>query len=227
MLRSTGARRPPAGSGMLDGTEACRHRNRMSEIRSICVFCGSALGSDPAFEAAARALGETMAREQIRLVYGGGSIGLMGAVARAVLDGGGTVLGVIPQFLVDREVMLPEVSELVVTKDMHQRKRIMFEQCDAFVTLPGGIGTLEEVVEQMTWVQLGQHAKPIVLADIGGFWHPLAELLEHMRRSGFIRPGLEVSYSVVGRIEDVIPTARAVQAQTRAAVGAAVPLDRL
>lgn len=200
----------------------------MTQIRSICVFCGSAAGNDPVFEAAARDLGRAMAREGIRLVYGGGSIGLMGTVAREVLAAGGHVLGVIPQFLVDREVMLPEVTELIVTTDMHQRKRIMFERCDAFVALPGGIGTLEEVVEQMTWVQLGQHAKPIVLADIAGFWAPLAALLDHMRTSGFIRPGLEVSYTVVPRIDGVIPALRAaVPAAESGPRPEPVPLDRL
>lgn len=198
----------------------------MTDIRSICVFCGSSSGNTPVFEEAARRLGHVIAGDGLRLVYGGGSIGLMGTVARAVLEAGGEVLGVIPQFLVDREVMLPEVTELIVTQDMHQRKRIMFEQSDAFVALPGGIGTLEEVVEQMTWFQLGQHAKPIVLADIEGFWAPLAHLLDHMKASGFIRPGFEVSYGVAERVEDVVPMIRAaVVAQP--GVGAAVPIEKL
>ncbi|MEJ1158250.1 TIGR00730 family Rossman fold protein [Prosthecomicrobium sp. N25] len=200
----------------------------MSEIRSICVFCGSANGNDPAFAEAARALGRALAAAGIRLVYGGGSIGLMGTVAREVLAAGGTVLGVIPQFLVDREVMLPEVTELIVTQDMHQRKRIMFEQADAFVALPGGIGTLEEVVEQMTWVQLGQHAKPIVLVDIAGFWAPLAGLLQHMTATGFIRPGFEVSYAVAASIADVLPAVRATADAARPAAAALpVGLDKL
>jgi uncharacterized protein (TIGR00730 family) len=199
----------------------------MIEIRSICVFCGSASGKDPAFEAAAVALGRALARAGIRLVYGGGSIGLMGTVAREVLAGGGTVLGVIPKFLVDREVMLPQVTELIVTEDMHQRKRIMFEQADAFVALPGGIGTLEEVVEQMTWVQLGQHAKPIVLVDIAGFWGPLAGLLDHMKASGFIRPGFEVSYAVAPDVDAVLPAVHAGAKPPSAAAAEAVPLDKL
>lgn len=197
----------------------------MSDIRSICVFCGSASGRDPAFEAVARRLGRILAEAGIRLVYGGGSIGLMGTVARETLAAGGTVLGVIPQFLVDREIMLPEVSELVVTQDMHQRKRIMFEQADAFVALPGGIGTLEEVVEQMTWAQLGQHAKPIVLVDVDGFWAPLAALLDHMKATGFIRPGFEVSYGVTPDVEAVVPMIRA--AATEALQPGGVAVDRL
>ncbi len=127
-----------------------------------------------------------MAEAGVRLVYGGGSIGLMGIVARTVLACGGDVTGIIPQFLKDREVMLHEVSELIVTADMHERKRIMFERSDAFVALPGGIGTLEEVVEIMTWAQLEQHAKPILIANINGFWDPLVEQFSRMTTDGFL-----------------------------------------
>jgi uncharacterized protein (TIGR00730 family) len=176
----------------------------MRQIRSICVYCGSGTGADPAFIDAARKLGEMLAKGGIRLVYGGGRIGLMGEVARAVLDAGGEVTGIIPEFLKARELMLPEAQELHVVKDMHARKQMMFERADAFIALPGGIGTLEELVEQMTWAQLGRHDKPILIADINGFWRPLLSLLAHMRENGFVRPGLEVRYLVAERIEDAI-----------------------
>ncbi len=177
----------------------------MSKPLSICVYCGSSFGTDPAFREAAEALGTAIGKAGYRLVYGGGAVGLMGVVAQATLAAGGTVLGIIPQFLVDREVMLPDVTELVVTADMHERKRLMYEAADAFVALPGGIGTLEELVEQLTWAQLGRHAKPIVLADIGGFWTPLIDLLQHMRDLGFIRPQAEVAYMVTTNPDHVVP----------------------
>lgn len=177
----------------------------MDQLKSVCVYCGSATGHDPRFGAAADEFGVALANAGVRLVYGGGSLGLMGRVARAALSAGGTVVGIIPQFLHDREVMLHEVTELIVTDDMHERKRLMFEYSDAFVALPGGVGTLEEVVEIMTWSQLGRHEKPIVLANIAGFWDPLNDLIIHMTGAGFIRPGWEVSYDVVDAIPDIIP----------------------
>lgn len=179
-----------------------------SKSLSICVYCGSGFGNDPVFRDAAVALGTALGQSGVRLVYGGGAVGLMGVVAKAALDAGGTVLGIIPQFLVEREVMLPDVTELIVTSDMHERKRLMFEAADAFVALPGGIGTLEELVEQLTWAQLGRHAKPIVLADIGGFWRPLIDLLNHMRDLGFIRPQYEVAYTVASTPDDILPLVR-------------------
>ncbi len=177
----------------------------MSELKAICIYCGSGKGADPAFEQAAVDLGRLLAREGIRLVYGGGAIGLMGAAARACLEAGGKVTGIIPQFLVDMEVMMPDVTEFIVTADMHERKRLMFEHSDAFVALPGGIGTLEEVVEQMTWAQLGQHHKPIMLANINGFWDPFVTLLDHMKDNAFIRSGFELSYGVASSIDDILP----------------------
>jgi len=176
----------------------------MRAIRSICVYCGSGQGADPVFTAAARRLGQMMAKAGIRLVYGGGRIGLMGEVARSVLDAGGMVTGIIPQFLKAREVMLADAQELHVVEDMHARKKLMFDKADAFIALPGGIGTLEELVEQLTWAQLGRHEKPILIANINGFWRPLLSLLAHMRESGFVRPGLEVKYLVAERIEDAL-----------------------
>ena len=173
--------------------------------RNICVFCGSGPGKNPAYAEAARTLGTAMAAAGYGLVYGGGSLGLMGEVARAVLAAGGRVTGIIPAFLSEKERMLRDVTELIVTTDMHERKRLMFERSDAFVALPGGIGTLEELVEQMTWAQLGRHDKPIVLADIEGFWAPLQGLLAHMRAEAFIRPGLEVRFTVLDTAAEIVP----------------------
>lgn len=178
---------------------------RMTMIRSICVYCGSANGSDPVFTEEAVALSTAMAKSGIRLIYGGGSIGLMGATARAVLEAGGEVTGIIPDFLKQRESLLKDVQETVIVPDMHTRKRLMFERADAFVALPGGIGTLEELVEQLTWSQLGRHKKPILILDTNGFWRPLLSLFAHMNLSGFIRPGLNVTYLVAEKADDIIP----------------------
>ncbi len=175
------------------------------KIRNICVYCGSSVGNDPLYEKAAEALGRALAASGIGLVFGGGSCGLMGVVARSTLKHGGRVTGVIPGFLDDREVALRSVTELEIVPDMHTRKRLMFEKADAFVALPGGVGTLEELTEQLTWVQLGRHTKPLVIADIGGFWRPLLSLFAHMRNAAFIRPGYEMHYLVAERIEDVVP----------------------
>lgn len=177
-----------------------------NRLNSICVYCGSAIGSDPAHEAVATRLGQLIAEAGLRLVYGGGSVGLMGTVARAAMEAGGQVTGIIPKFLQKREVMLETLDDLVITEDMHERKQLMFQNADAFVALPGGIGTLEEAVEMMTWAQLGQHKKPVLLANINGFWSPLLELLDHMRAQGYIRPDTEVPYLIANKIEDVLPT---------------------
>ncbi|HEY0293672.1 MAG TPA: TIGR00730 family Rossman fold protein [Hansschlegelia sp.] len=177
----------------------------MTRIRTVCVYCGSSTGARPEHMANAEAMGRALAEAGVGLVYGGGNIGLMGAVARAALAGGGQVTGVIPQFLVEREAMLADVQELVVTADMHERKRIMFERSDAFVALPGGVGTLEELVEQLTWAQLGRHDKPILIADLNGFWSPLLALLDHMTTEGFVRPGLEAPYLVATTVEEILP----------------------
>jgi uncharacterized protein (TIGR00730 family) len=173
--------------------------------RRICVFCGSGPGRDPVYAAAARTLGTAMATAGLGLVYGGGGLGLMGEVARAVIAAGGPVTGIIPKFLTEKEHMLREADELIVTRDMHERKQLMFEHSDAFVALPGGIGTLEELVEQMTWAQLGQHDKPVVIANVANFWAPLKGLLDHMRQEAFIRPNLEVRVVTIDAIEDVVP----------------------
>ncbi len=178
---------------------------KAGRLENVCVYCGSASGGDPAFEAAARTLGRALAVENIGLVYGGGGRGLMGVLARSVLEAGGRVTGIIPDFLTDTDAALREAQEHVVVPDMHTRKRLMFERADGFVALPGGIGTLEELVEQMTWVQLARHSKPVLVADVGGFWRPLLALLEHMRERGFISASTEVRYLVAEKIEDVVP----------------------
>jgi uncharacterized protein (TIGR00730 family) len=177
----------------------------MSTIKSICVYCASGPGNNPAFAEAARQFGRILAENGIRLVYGGGAVGLMGTLADAVLDHGGAVTGVIPDFLMNREHMLARVQERIVTRDMHERKRLMFERADAFVALPGGIGTLEELVEQMTWAQLGRHKKPILILNVERFWDPLCTLLDHMEKLEFIRAGLSVKYMVAERVEEILP----------------------
>jgi uncharacterized protein (TIGR00730 family) len=177
----------------------------MASIQNVCVYCGSSDGADPQFSHAADALGRALADAGIGLVFGGGGEGLMGRVARATLAGGGRVTGIIPKFLLKREHALEVAHELVVVDSMHQRKQLMFERADAFVALPGGVGTLEELVEQLTWVQLQRHHKPVLLVDVGGFWRPLLALFAHMRNLGFIREGFEVRYLVAEKIEDALP----------------------
>jgi uncharacterized protein (TIGR00730 family) len=179
-------------------------------IRTVCVYCGSGTGTDPSFAEAARRLGKILAENRVGLVYGGGSLGLMGTLAASVLDHGGRVTGVIPEFLTGREHVMARAQEIVVTRDMHERKRVMFERADAFVALPGGIGTLEELVEMITWAQLGRHRKPIAIANIGRFWDPLLALFDHMRALDFIRPGLDVECIVVEKVEHILPRLAAV-----------------
>jgi len=222
------------GQGMGDRRQ---HRNRAHaqpkpatarrqvepSIRNICVYCGSNTGANPAYAAAARTLGQLLAKANIGLVYGGGSLGLMGELARSVLDHGGRVTGIIPGFLSVKERMLREADELIVVDDMHQRKKLMFDRSDAFVALPGGIGTLEELVEQLTWSQLGRHSKPIVLVDIAGFWTPFLELIQHMKAQSFIRPGMDVRFLRVESVEEVVPTILAVAVPYTGATGPRTP----
>jgi uncharacterized protein (TIGR00730 family) len=171
---------------------------------AICVYCGSSNGLDPRFVEAAQKLGADIATRGHRLVYGGGNVGLMGEVSRAVKAAGGHVTGIIPHFLLSKEKLSGGLDDVVLVDDMHQRKMLMFERSDAFVALPGGIGTLEELVEQMTWAQLGRHGKPIVIADIAGFWRPFGDLVAHMRNTGFIRAGLEVSTMTAEKAGDIV-----------------------
>jgi len=176
-----------------------------SGLKTICVYCGSGVGQTPAYADAARALGCILAERRIGLVYGGGSIGLMGEIARSVIHHGGHVTGIIPAFLSEQELMLAEAQELIIVDGMHQRKQLMFTKSDAFVALPGGLGTLEEFVEQLTWSQLGRHTKPIVLLNVEGFWDPLLVLFDRMGAERFVRLGLDLNLLVVERVEDIIP----------------------
>ncbi len=188
-----------AGQGPGQGAPKAR-------LGRICVYCGSGSGRNPVYGEAAVALGRDLARRQIGLVYGGGGLGLMGQVARATMANGGHVTGIIPNFLLEQERPLTGTQELRVVANMHERKMAMFERSDAFVALPGGIGTLEELVEQLTWSQLGQHSKPVILANIAGFWDPFLSLLAHMREQAFIRDGLGVKFAVVDGAEKIVPT---------------------
>jgi len=185
----------------------------MNKIKTVCVYCGSGPGTNHRFVEAATALGKILADNGVSLVYGGGSNGLMGAIAKSTLDHGGNVIGIIPEFLIARENAMARVQELIVTPDMHERKRMMFERSDAFVALPGGIGTLEELVEQLTWQQLGRHTKPVLLANIDSFWEPLLALLAHMRATEFIRPTLAVEFLKAEQVEDILPRLRAAAAR--------------
>jgi|SRR6185369_8894960 len=182
-----------------------KRTENMSKIGKICVYCGSGPGTDPAFVDGARAFGAILADKGIELIYGGGNVGMMGELARSVLDHGGKITGIIPEFLVARERANRAAQELIVTRDLHERKRKMFEMADAFVAMPGGVGTLEELVEQITWVQLGRHKKPVLLANIKDFWQPLCALLDHMKTLQFIRGDLSFELLVADRIEDVVP----------------------
>src|SRR5436190_19587000 len=210
-------------SDKLDQITLQCHMRLMNRIKTVCVYCGSGPGTTPRFVEAAHALGKNFAENNVRLVYGGGSVGLMGAIAKSVLDHGGAVTGIIPDFLRARENALTKVQEMIVTPDMHERKRLMFERADAFVALPGGVGTLEELVEMLTWQQLGRHAKPILLANIDGFWEPLLALLAHMRSAQFIRPNLEVDIIKAERVEDILPRLRAAAARAPESAKAMAP----
>ncbi len=173
-------------------------------MRAVCVYCASSTGSDPALGAAAADLGRTLAESRIRLVYGGGAVGLMGIVADATLAAGGEVVGVIPKGLFSREVAHTGLTELHEVTSMHQRKQLMFELADAFVALPGGFGTLEELAEVVTWAQLGLHAKPIVLVDLDGFWQPLIDQFDRMVERGVLKPGNRALVVAVPSVDGVL-----------------------
>jgi uncharacterized protein (TIGR00730 family) len=201
----------------------------MSKINAVCVYCGSSPGTDPAFAQAACDLGKVLAQNGIRLVWGGGSVGLMGAIAAAVIEHGGAATGVIPEFLTAKEKPKRLAQEQIVTRDMHERKRIMFDRADAFVALPGGIGTLEELVEQMTWAQLGRHKKPILIVNINGFWDPLLSLLAHMRMLGLVPPPSRgVDLLIAERVADILPKLHeALRGVSEMQKQMAVPAERL
>ncbi len=179
----------------------------MSQMKSICVYCGSQSGNSPQFTHQAEILGKALALNNIRLVYGGGSRGIMGTVSKSVQDNGGKVLGIIPDFLLPKEGEWDQSSnnlEIQVTQNMHERKQKMFDESDAFIALPGGIGTLEEIVEIITWAQLGRHNKPIAFLNADGFWNPMLELIEHMKTAGFIHTANKIKPIVIQNADEVI-----------------------
>jgi len=195
----------------------------MAQIRKVCVYCGSSAGTDPAYLAAATRFGDILAEAGIGLVYGGGAGGLMGALAAAMQRRGGDIVGVIPEFLTEKENMFRGATETVVTRGMHDRKQTMFERSDAFVALPGGIGTLEELVEQLTWAQLGRHRKPILIANLNGFWDGLLGLFEHMDRAGYIHSANRLNFLVVDKVEEIVPALRKAAAAVSEAEKAGEP----
>ena len=176
-------------------------------LDSVCVYCASSNAADPEFLAAAGRLGRILAGEGLRLVYGGGGVGLMGACAMAAHEAGGKVLGVIPHFLTSHERPLKTVPTVIV-QSMHERKMMMFEEADAFAILPGGIGTLEEVIELLSWRRLGLHAKPIVFLNAKGFWDPLFEVFEHILAQNLIPDEFRETWRSVDRVEDILPALR-------------------
>ena len=176
----------------------------LAQARSLCVFCGSREGSDPAYREAAIRLGVLMARRGVRLIYGGGSIGLMGVVADAVLAEGGEAVGVIPDFLMRSEHGHRRLTEQIITGSMHDRKRRMFELADAFCVIPGGLGTLDETFEIITWKQIRLHRLPIVVLDVAGYWQPLRALLANVVAAGFADPSIMDLFTVVSRPDDVL-----------------------
>ncbi len=161
---------------------------KSNPIKSVCVYCGSRLGNKDLYQKQAEELGQRIAAAELSLVYGAGSVGLMGVVARAAQNNGADVVGIIPEHLDDIEITQPGLAELHVTDDMHQRKKMMFERSDAFIVLPGGLGTLDETLEMMTWAQLSLHSKPIILVNTNGYWSPLVELVSHVVGDGFASP---------------------------------------
>jgi len=180
----------------------------MNTIRSVCVYCGSSPGSSDIYMKSGQTLGRAIAQAGLELVYGGGGKGIMGAVADGAQRAGGKVTGIIPRFLMNKEATqaaLQRLDDLIVTDNMHQRKHAMFEKSDAFVALPGGIGTVEEIIEIMTWAQLGHHRKPIVFGNIQGFWNPMMALLDHMRDEGFIHTGHLVRPLMIDQAEAIVP----------------------
>ncbi|MGB0630958.1 MAG: TIGR00730 family Rossman fold protein [Alphaproteobacteria bacterium] len=173
-------------------------------IKSACVFCGASVGNDPAYKQAAEDLGRQMAENGIRLVFGAGHVGMMGTVADAVLAGGGEAIGVIPEFLRDRELAHDGLTELHVVDSMHTRKRMMFDLSDAFVVLPGGLGTLEEVFEMITWRQLGRHKKPIILVSTNEYWQPFDALVDRVVENDFAHGDASTYFSTVSDPADAI-----------------------
>jgi uncharacterized protein (TIGR00730 family) len=184
----------------------------MTSIRSLAVFCGSRVGVDPVYASAGRALGQGLAEAGIRLVYGGGRIGIMGVVADAVLEGGGTVMGVIPEFLTQLEVAHGRATEMVVTDNMHTRKTRLYQESDAFLIMPGGLGTFDEAFEIITWRQLGLHDKPILLCNVAGWVEPLVATIEQAIKQGFADPAARRLFEVVADVPAVLERLKALPA---------------
>jgi len=193
-----------------------------TNIRSVCIYCGSAFGNDPAYAQAARDLGQVLAGAGLRLVYGGGGVGLMGEIARSVHDAGGQVLGIMPKFLQRREIVLESIETRIVA-NMHERKMMMFEESDAFVVVPGGVGTLEEAIELMSWRRLDLHKKPVIFLNIDGFWDPFFALIRHTITAQFTPEAFLDTYTSVASVEEILPaiariSARDMDIDTRKAV---------
>ncbi|RFA21016.1 TIGR00730 family Rossman fold protein [Subtercola boreus] len=194
---------------------------------TVAVFCGSSTGNDPVYVDAARTVGETLALQGIAVVYGGGHVGLMGAVADAALDAGGHVTGVIPQALHDREIIHDTVSELVIVETMHERKMVMAERSDAFLALPGGPGTLEEITEQWTWAQLGIHEKPCGFLNVAGYYDPLITLVETMRDRGFTHPRYTAMLRFSDSIDELVAAFRSYTPPMRVAASPGLEMSEL
>lgn len=179
----------------------------MQTIRSICVYCGSSTGKAPSYADAATILGKDIAAHDLRLVFGGGTHGIMGAVSAAAIEAGGKVTGIIPTFLLQKEAAEGEpqgMDEVIIVDTMHERKTLMFERSDAFVALPGGIGTVEEIIEMMTWAQLGRHQKPMIFGNIDGFWEPMRDLINHMSEEGFLHSTQNMKPQFIDKAEDIV-----------------------
>lgn len=186
----------------------------MTAIHSLAVFCGSRVGINPAYAEAGRTLGTGLARAGIRLVYGGGRIGIMGVVADAVLAGGGTVFGVIPQFLTKLEVAHPGATEMIVTDSMHVRKNRLYTESDAFLIMPGGLGTFDEMFEILTWKQLGLHGKPILVCNVSGWAGPLVAMINHAVDQGFADPTCRTLFQVIDGVPAVLDHLKTLPAGT-------------
>ncbi|MBL4800358.1 MAG: TIGR00730 family Rossman fold protein [Emcibacter sp.] len=177
----------------------------MANIKSLCVYCGSRMGRNSHFKKLAENFGTILAQEQIRLVYGGGNVGLMGVIANRVMQQGGKVTGIIPRHLNEEEAGWKEASDFFVVDNMHERKRMMFDHSDAFVALPGSIGTLDETIEVITWKQLQLHNKPIVIVNVDNYWQPFMDLIDNFIREDFTTPRVLDLFHVVETVEDVVP----------------------
>lgn len=188
-----------------------QHNCLMKKINSVCVYCGSRPGSRLVFKETAIELGAALAQNGVALVYGGGDSGIMGFISQATRQAGGNVLGIIPEFLLEREAADSNPygrDDVIITQTMHERKKLLFEKADAFIALPGGIGTLEELTEITTWAQLNRHSKPIIIANIAGFWQPLIDLLRHMESSGFIHDLAGFSPLIAKNVPEIIKILR-------------------